>query len=160
MTRAAIEQYLYLMDEAFDAPGNHPLLSNLRSLKDEDWLWTPPGGERTVSQIVEHIGECKYVYDSSAFGDGSMSWRVPGSIPAVASDTPPAEIIGWLREGQRRLRSSVSSLADDGELLRPRNANWGEQYETRWLINAMIQHDLYHAGEINHLRALRQGNDE
>jgi hypothetical protein len=23
----------------------------------------------------------------------------------------------------------------------------------------MIQHDLYHAGEINHIRALRQRND-
>jgi len=31
--------------------------------------------------------------------------------------------------------------------------------ETRWLIGVMIEHDLYHAGEINHLRALRHGND-
>jgi hypothetical protein len=37
--------------------------------------------------------------------------------------------------------------------------NWGEQKETRWIITAMIQHDLYHAGEINHLRALIQGTD-
>ena len=31
--------------------------------------------------------------------------------------------------------------------------------ETRWLISAMIEHDLYHSGEINHVRALLQGND-
>ena len=31
--------------------------------------------------------------------------------------------------------------------------------ESRWIIAVMIEHDLYHAGEINHIRALRQGND-
>jgi len=30
----------------------------------------------------------------------------------------------------------------------------------RAIIGVMIAHDLYHAGEINHLRALRQGNDQ
>jgi hypothetical protein len=33
--------------------------------------------------------------------------------------------------------------------------SWGELKETRWII----QHDLYHAGEINHIRALHQQND-
>jgi hypothetical protein len=37
--------------------------------------------------------------------------------------------------------------------------NWGEQKETRWIITAMIQHDLYHAGEINHLRSLHRQTD-
>jgi len=31
--------------------------------------------------------------------------------------------------------------------------------ETRWLIAVTIEHDLYHAGEINHLRALKHGDD-
>ena len=37
--------------------------------------------------------------------------------------------------------------------------NWGEMKETRWIITVMIQHDLYHAGEINHIRSLRQQSD-
>jgi hypothetical protein len=37
--------------------------------------------------------------------------------------------------------------------------NWGELKETRWIIAVMIEHDPYHAGEINHLRALHQQND-
>ena len=157
--RSSIEQYLYLMDEAFDVPGNHPLLANLRSLAGDDWLWAPPGGERTIFQIVQHVGECKYVYDNHAFGDGSMRWDRPGTIPSVEPGTDPAGIVEWLREGHRRLRDNVAALEDDGELVQPRRANWGQSYETRWLVNAMIQHDLYHGGEINHIRALRQGND-
>ena len=35
----------------------------------------------------------------------------------------------------------------------------GRDVKASWLINAMIQHDLYHGGEINHIRVLRQGND-
>lgn len=69
-----------------------------------------------------------------------------------------SEATVWLGEGHARLRHSIATL-DDAELLRPRLANWGELKETRWIIAVMIQHDLYHAGEINHLRSLRQHND-
>ena len=31
--------------------------------------------------------------------------------------------------------------------------------ETRWIIKSMIEHDLYHAGEDNRMRALGQRND-
>ena len=42
---------------------------------------------------------------------------------------------------------------------RPGRTNWGELKETRWIVAVMIQHDLYHAGEINHLRSLYGGDD-
>jgi len=37
--------------------------------------------------------------------------------------------------------------------------NWGERLPTRVIMRMMIAHDLYHAGEINHLRALLQSTD-
>jgi uncharacterized damage-inducible protein DinB len=159
MARAAIEQLLYLLAEAFEGHGEHALLANLRDLSDGDLSWVPPGGGRSTFDILEHIGECKYVYENHAFGDGSMRWDRPGTVPMMQPGVSKEELIAWLREGQRRLEASVAALADDGDLLAQRRANWGATYETRWLVNVMIQHDLYHAGEINHLRALRQGTD-
>lgn len=159
MGDSSIQQLLYLMDEAFEGNDSHSLLANLRSVRKDDRLWLPPGGGRSIFDILQHVGESKYAYDNHAFGDGSMRWDRPGTIPSVARDSAPAAIIEWLQEGQGRLRASVTALADDAELLRPRRANWGQEYETRWLINVMIQHDIYHAGEINHIRALRQGTD-
>ncbi len=44
MPTPAIEQMLYLMDEAFDVPGNHPLVANMRSLQSDDWRWLPQDG--------------------------------------------------------------------------------------------------------------------
>jgi hypothetical protein len=88
-----------------------------------------------------------------------MRWDRPGSIPAIKISDRPAVIIDWLREGHQRLALSAANLDDDHELLALRPANWGRSHETRWLLNVIIQHDLYHSGEINHIRALRQGND-
>jgi uncharacterized damage-inducible protein DinB len=154
----AVLQLLYLLDEAFDGTTEwHSLLGNLRSVTPEDWLWVPPGGERSIRDIVGHVGGCKLMYYDYAFGAGTHTW----DDPLVKGDEPLATIdsaVAWLREVQERLRSTIARL-DDDELLRPRKTNWGETAETRWIIAVMIQHDLYHAGEINHLRSLRQRSD-
>ncbi len=160
MTTTAIEHYLYLLDDAFMGPDWHSLLSNLNTVAPEDWTWTPPGGERSIRDIVRHLGSGKLVAHNQAFGDGTLTWddpRLDGDAATV--DIPSA--IAWLRMGHERLRGGVAALAGDAELLRPRRTNWGELRETRWVIVVtMIQHDLYHAGEINHLRSLHQGADQ
>lgn len=155
----AISQLLYLLDEAFDATSNEQsFLGNLRALVPEDWLWVPAGGRRSIRDIVRHVGGCKFMYHDYAFGDATLTWEDPlvDGGDALASS---GSAIAWLRTGQERLRQSIAALDDDAELLRPRLTNWGEWEETRWIIAVMIQHDLYHAGEINHLRSLRQGTD-
>jgi hypothetical protein len=164
VSRAAIEQLLYSTDNAFETTGTpadeaHSLLSNLRTVEDDDWLWVAPGAGRRIFDIVRHVGDCKYVYDNHAFGDGTINWDQPGTIPSVELESPRSALIGWLREGHLRWRASIARLDDDDQLLRLRRTNWGELKETRWIIGVMIEHDLYHAGEINHIRALRQGTD-
>jgi hypothetical protein len=159
MTRQAIESYLYLMDAGFDGPEWHSLLSNLDTVAPEDWEWVPPGGARSIRDIVRHVGLGKVLAYDQAFGGATLTWddsRVDGD--AATADLPTA--IAWLRTCHERLRGGVAALADDAALLEPRRTNWGELRETRWIIVVtMLQHDLYHAGEINHLRALHQGDD-
>jgi hypothetical protein len=65
----------------------------------------------------------------------------------------------WLLAGHHKWLASVRSLPDDSELDHDRLTNWGERLPTRVLIRIMIGHDFYHAGEINHIRALLQGTD-
>jgi hypothetical protein len=157
MTTPAVSQLLYLLDGAFQGPDWHSLLSNLTSVTSEDWTWVPPDGRRSIRDIVQHVGSCKFMYHDHAFGDATLTWSDPLVDGAdVLSSVSTA--IEWLREGQERLRQSIAVL-DDAELLRPRKTNWGEMKETRWIIAVMIQHDLYHAGEINHIRCLHQQND-
>ncbi len=157
MPTPAVDQLLYLLDEAFEGEDWHSLLGNLRDVAPEGWRWVPPGGQRSIRDLVQHVGSCKFMYDNHAFGDATLDWE----HPLVAGDGALADAtsaITWLREGHARLRRSIAGL-DDAELLRPRRTNWGELKETRWIVAVMIQHDLYHAGEINHLRSL-YGRDD
>ena len=172
MSRTAVEQLLHLMDRAFtdvtgftsvtygESPADvgHSLLVNLRSVGEDEWDWHPPGGHRSIFDIVRHVGECYYVYDNHALGDGTMNWDQPGTVPTVENETSTRAVLDWLREGHHRFRDHVAALTDE-DLARPGRVNWHEMKDLQWIIALMIEHDLYHAGEINHIRALRQGND-
>jgi hypothetical protein len=148
------------MDQAFEGRIGENLMGNLGAVPSDLWPWTPPGGKRTVFDIVDHIGMAKYVYDDHAFGDQSMRWEKRETMPHLAAGTSPEEAIAWVRRGHQSLRDHVAALADDSELLQPRHA-WSLKFtvETRMVITIMLAHDAYHAGEINHIRALAQGND-
>ena len=78
---------------------------------------------------------------------------------ATSSSACGSATIAWLIEAHRRLVADVVALAEDGELDRPRRTNWGEEWRTRSIIGAMITHDAYHAGEINHLRSVLGDDD-
>jgi uncharacterized damage-inducible protein DinB len=161
MGRAALEQYLYLMDEAFAGDDWHSLMTNVNAVGADEWLWVAPGGKRPIGEMVSHVAGCKNMYEDHAFGRATLTWMDAGADQKLV-DASPAGIAGLLArlgEAQRRLRASVAALADDAELLRPRRTNWGALKETRWIVKALIEHDLYHAGEINHMRSLRQGDD-
>lgn len=165
MSRVAIEQLLHLLADGFEGVGEaetdgyHSLLRNLSQVSDDQWRWTPPGGRRSIAAIVGHVGWAKYMYDDHAFGDASMDWRgVPR--PGTGDRNPtPDELIHWLKAAHESFVDHVAALSDE-DLSNPSRANWGEMKDMRWIITTIIEHDLYHAGEINHIRALCQGNDD
>ena len=163
MTRSGIELRLNMMDRAFDYDTSfgswHSFLINVADVRDEDWLWVPEGGQRSIFDIVQHAGEVTYVYDSCAFGDGSVHWH-KGSVPTIEPGTPRDDVVRWLTAGQQLLRGHVAALEDDSELSTMRPGLWDDEHETRWLITQVVQHNLYHAGELNHIRALHHQNDE
>ena len=159
-SRIAVEALVWLIEDAFQGDPDHSLLSNLRDLRVEDWTALPPGSNRSIADILEHVGWSKWMYEDYAFGPASMRGDEPPLIPANgARSRPYKELLDWLTEGHRRWLNSVRSLHDDSELARERLTNWGDHLPTRVIIRIMIAHDFYHAGEINHIRALLHGTD-
>ena len=170
MGRAVVEQFLYLMDQAFEEDGEHSLLRNLASVPQEAWLWVPSNGSRSIRQIVGHVGACKFMYDNFAFGDARMTWDHPAGAAGATMEQlqsgtgltpePSTEaVLDWLRQGHNGLRDNLAALSDEGLVTQLRRPEGGTR-ETRWIIRTMIEHDLYHGGEINYIRALHQQNDE
>ena len=159
-SRPTIDLLAWLVEEAFEGDPSHSLLANLRDLHEEDWTATPRGSKRSIADILEHVGWSKWMYEDYAFGSASLRGDQPPLIPAGGQRSRPRdELLAWLKEGHNRWLASVGGLADDSELEHDRLTNWGEQLPTRVIIRLMIAHDFYHAGEINHLRALLQGTD-
>ena len=162
--RGGIEALLDLMDEAFRGGGieesneSQALLTNLASVPSEAWNALPAGAARSIRDIAEHVGACKVMYDDYAFGGGTLQFGTPEVEPWTGGGSP-GDIVDWLTGAHERLAGHVASLADDAELDAARLTNWGEQRPTRWIVAAMITHDAYHAGEINHIRSLLDGDD-
>ena len=162
--RSGIDTLLYLMEVAFGEPDDdedesQALLPNLRTVDERIWRALPEGAARSIEAMVLHVGSCKVMYADYAFRSGTLTWDAKEVQPWPEGEAPMTEAIEWLQEVHARLVADVTALADDSELERPRHANWGEDYPTRWLIAAMITHDAYHAGEINHLRSLLGPDD-
>jgi uncharacterized damage-inducible protein DinB len=159
-SRIAIDTLAWLIEEAFDGDPSHSLLANLHDLREEDWTATPSESGRSIADILEHVGWSKWMYEDYAFGSGSMQGDQPPLVPAEgARSRPRPELLVWLTEGHQRWLASVRALSDDSELDHERLTNWGDRLPTRDIIRIMIAHDFYHAGEINHVRALLQQTD-
>jgi uncharacterized damage-inducible protein DinB len=163
--RGGVETLLDLLDEAFRGRGieasneSQALLTNLHTVPDAAWDALPPGATRSIAAITLHVGACKLMYADHAFGSASLRFGTPQVEPWAEDAVPREDSIRWLEGAHAGLVQHVSALEDDAELDRPRLTNWGERRPTRWILAAMVTHDAYHAGEINHLRSLLDGDD-
>jgi uncharacterized damage-inducible protein DinB len=164
MAGPAVDALRFLLAEAFEGRGieesneSQALLPNLATVDEAAWRTRPPGAVRSIESMVLHVGTCKVMYDDYAFGPGTKQWGQPDVQPWEEGAAPMAEAITWLRETHRSFVDHVAALTDD-DLDAPRMTNWGEARPTRWIVAAIIGHDFYHAGEINHLRSLLGTDD-
>ncbi len=148
----------YLLDQAFEGSSYHSLLGNLEQVDEAIWTRPLPRSLRTIGEIALHVGSSKVMYAHYAFEAGVLTWESPEVEPWSPANPPMAETIEWLRATHRRLMDHVRTLSDE-DLPRLRMANWGEQKETRWLLATVLEHDIYHAGEINRMRSVLSGED-
>ena len=163
--RPGIDAYLDLLDEAFRGRGieasneSQALLTNVATVPADAWRALPSGAARSIESIALHVAACKVMYDDYAFGSASLHFATPEVEPFAEGEASMPDVVAWIEQAHDRLVGHVAELADDVELDRMRLTNWGEERPTRWIIGAMITHDAYHAGEINHLRSLMGGDD-
>lgn len=147
----------------------------------EHLRWQLRSGYRSMEAAIEGLTEARALEEARAdwrryrWGsglDGSIAgivWHVAlwkqnfaqgletGEFPAEASLKPPAtdwpSLTAWLTEGQARLAGAVERLSE-ADLAEPRQ--WeGMTRPLARLLSYIIEHDFYHAGQIELLRQLR-----
>ena len=152
--RAVLQHLVWQLDQSFDGKPEHSLMANLSSVTGADLDKLPPGGGRTMRDLIVHCASVKAMYVDHAFGDRTRTFWTAWDNDTPATEASFEDLMDWLTRTHADLITQVRMLATDDELSSFRPTYWGEDWETRAILDAISIHDVYHAGEINHLRAL------
>jgi hypothetical protein len=158
-TDPTLAPYLDFLDEAYDRRAWHGpnLKGALRGLRAADAAWRPAEGRHNVWELAVHAAYWKYAVRRQLTGEKRGSFAPSGSNwfarPAGdASDRAFKADLLALGEEHRRLRAVVARLRARDLRRVPR----GSRYTVSRLILGAAAHDLYHAGQIQVLKRLRQ----
>jgi uncharacterized damage-inducible protein DinB len=162
MTRIGVEFWGRRLDAAYRADPFHALRRNVESVRPDEWDVRPAewstevfgtDPELSICDLTLHVAGAKFMYADRLFGAASLDW---GDI-AVPASREMTTVLAWLDEGHRELAAGLAALTDDDELAVERPAPWRLPLTREQLLTIVINHDLYHSGEINRQRALLRG---
>jgi uncharacterized damage-inducible protein DinB len=147
-----IESIVDQMDRAFagDAWHGPPLKSLLDGLLAEDALKHPIDGAHSIWELVLHLTAWNGIMRHELLGERAEI-TTETDWPAIwdTSEVAWKRTLDSLTESHKRLRDAAATLRDDqlAEIPVERTAN------TRYvMLHGVVQHNLYHAGQIALLR--------
>lgn len=145
-----IHRILDQMDRAFSGDAWHgpSLMRALDNMTAEDASKHPISGAHSVWELVHHVGAWNTI----------VQHRLRGEIVEVTTerDWPPVwevtdatwkRVLEDLTASQARLRAVVSEMSDDQLDLVDQKTS-GPNVSRYTVIHGVIQHNLYHAGQI------------
>ena len=156
MARDVLEHLIWSLNQSFRDKTEHSLVANLSSVTTDDLDTVVPGGGRTMRDLLIHCAAVKWMHTNHAFRDGTATFWTAWNREEPIGEASYEDLMEWLTDSHFEVIQVVGQLSDDSELNELRSTYWGEQWETRRILDAIAIHDVYHAGEINHLRALLQ----
>jgi len=162
MAEREIEQLLVSIDQAFDRRSWHGtnLRGSLRGVTAREAAWRPAPGRHNVWELAVHAAYWKYTVRRRMLGEPKGSFPLPGSDFFPRPDPPGAEPderawkadVALLVATHKSLRAAISELRARGLSTVPR----GSRVSNLGMIVGVAAHDLYHAGQIQLLKRLRE----
>jgi uncharacterized damage-inducible protein DinB len=151
-----IKRIMDQLDRGFAGEAWHgpSLMQLLEGINPEDAAEHPIRGAHSIWELANHIAAWKTIVQHRAAGEAVKD------VTAEQDWPPPFEVseAAWtraledLRASHARLRGVIERLRE--EQLAHKAA--GEEYSIYFMVHGLIQHDLYHAGQIAVLKkALR-----
>ncbi|MCH8275108.1 MAG: DinB family protein [Armatimonadetes bacterium] len=149
-----VELLLALQKRAFEKSHWHSLIGALKDLNERLFCWKPETHagfewmEGSIRDIVFHVTGDKLVQASQAFGDGSVTWE---SMTDLIRKTGVESMVEDLRAAHDRLIEALERQTE--ESLDQKVRTWGGKRMTaQEFFLMLIEHDLYHAGQIRYIR--------
>lgn len=143
-----IERIVDLMERAFDGQAWHgPSVMELLSDVDADQAAARPlKGRHTIWELVLHIAAWETVVRRALSGEKVISLSEEEDWPPIRSQSEAAwrQAVDELKRVHRGLVEAVSEFSES----RLNDTVGGGSYSFYRMIHGVIQHDLYHAGQI------------
>ncbi|MCI0403472.1 MAG: DinB family protein [Acidobacteria bacterium] len=128
--------------EAWHGPSVRELLNGLTA---EQAARRPIANAHTIWELVLHIGAWEFIVRRRLAGEAVEATPEQDWPPVRdTSDTAWKQALADLDRGHQQLRQAIAAMSDDQ--LRQRVV--GQKYSTYGMLHGLIQHDLYHAGQI------------
>ena len=150
-----IDRILDQMERAYSGEAWHgpDLKQLLDGVSAEDASKHPVAGAHSIWELVNHIAAWNVIVHQKSKGEASeVTTEIDWPPVWEANDVAWKRALEKLAESRTRLRNYVKALRDD-QLDEPIVR---ENYSRYVLLHGLVQHDLYHAGQIAVLKkALR-----
>ena len=148
-----IERIVDQMDRAFSGDAWHgpSLMSLLEGVSAEDAAKRPIAQAHSIWELVNHIGAWNKIVerrlrDEIVTVTPEMDWPF---VP-LASDITWKRALDALKESRAQLRRTVEQMQDE-----QLDENPSSLPDSRYVIlHGLVQHDLYHAGQIALLKKM------
>ncbi|HLV96854.1 MAG TPA: DinB family protein [Candidatus Acidoferrales bacterium] len=155
-----IQRIVDQMDRAFDGDAWHgpPLKPMLDGLTAEDASKHPIQGVHSIWELVLHVTTWNTIVRDELLG-ASANVTAELDWPPVweASDVQWRRAVQNLVDARSRLRKTVEGLRDEQLDERPAQRTSNTRY---LMLHGVVQHDLYHAGQIAILKKALQARTE
>lgn len=149
---------LRLLDQGYDRKAWHgpTLRGALRGVSVEEAAWRPAPGRHNVWELAVHCAYWKYSVLRRLAGGVRGSFPLAGSNwferPVDLTERVWREDLSLLARLHRELRAAVEALAEEAlDEVPP-----GSKTTVADLVAGIAAHDLYHAGQVQLLKRLRQ----
>jgi uncharacterized damage-inducible protein DinB len=154
---ARVTQLLTILDQAYNRKSWHGtnLRGSLRRLTPDQAVWHPGEGRHNIHELVVHAAYWKYAVANRLAGGQRGAFPIAGSNWFERSGAAPrqwSDDLALLDRIHRDLRAVVSTLRD-ADLDRPLPKSRMTPFA---LIAGVAAHDLYHAGQIQLIKALQR----
>lgn len=151
-----VDRLVRLIDEAFQRKSWHGtnLRGSIRGMPAEIAGWRVPRAKHSIAEIVVHCAYWKYTVRRRLRGEKRGSFELKGSnwfnLAEPLTESAWREYVALLEAEHRTLREAIAALSP-ADVERPLP---GSKLDHLALIHGVAFHDIYHAGQIQVLKAL------
>jgi uncharacterized damage-inducible protein DinB len=150
---------LRFLDEAYNKKAWHgsQLRGTLRRVKAKQAVWRPGRGRHSIAEIAIHCAYWKYTVRRRIRGEKRGSFPLKGSdwfpVSEAVTEAGWKELVSLLDEQHQSLREAMETAPWSKLTEGP----GGGPNKPAAHIHGAAMHDLYHAGQIQTLKALQKG---